>query len=150
MRFERFDLLIEQRIPYLISLGALDMVNFGARESVPEKYQHRNLYVHNAQVTLMRTNAEENRLAACWIADKLNQATAPWTLVIPEGGISALDAPGQPFHDPEADAILFDALESKLEPKPERRIVRSADHINAPEFARAIIQEFEALWKSDQ
>ena len=102
----------------MLSLGALDMVNFGAIETVPERFRGRLLHVHNAQVTLMRTTPEENRRCARWIAGKLNRATSPFRILIPEHGVSALDAPGQPFHDPEADAALFDELESCRRDRP--------------------------------
>src|SRR5262249_14204850 len=125
-----------------LSLGALDMVNFGALSSVPEPFRTRRLHVHNAQVTLMRTTSEENRRFARWIATKLNRAEAPFRVLIPECGISALDAPGQPFHDPEADAALFDELESAVRPAPGRSIRRLPLHINDPAFARALVDEF--------
>ena len=111
---ERFESILSAGIPYVLSLGALDMVNFGARETVPPTFQRRRLHVHNAQVTLMRTTPEENREFARWIAGKLNRSTAPVIVLIPEKGVSALDAPGQAFHDPEADEALFQELESKL------------------------------------
>ena len=129
----------------MLSLGALDMVNFGAMDTVPEPFRDRRLHVHNAQVTLMRTTAEENRRFARWIAAKLNRAEAPFRILIPEGGVSALDAPGQPFHDPEADAALFDELESAVEPAPGRSIRRLPLHINDPEFAQALVEAFLSL-----
>ena len=100
------------------------MVNFGALETVPERFRDRLLHVHNAQVTLMRTTPEENRRCARWIAGKLNRAEVPFRILIPENGVSALDAPGQPFHDPEADAALFDELESAVSTGPDRLIRR--------------------------
>jgi uncharacterized protein (UPF0261 family) len=141
----RFDALIESGVPLVLSLGALDMVNFGALETVPSAFRRRNLHVHNAQVTLMRTSADENRRIAAWIAGKLNRGTAPWTLLAPEGGVSLLDAPGQPFYDPEADAALFDALAAQLALAPQRRLVRLPYHINDPEFAAAAVAAFHAL-----
>lgn len=141
----RFDALLRAQIPLVLSLGAVDMVNFGAIDTVPERYRGRKLHVHNAQVTLMRTTPDENRQIARWIADKLNQSTAPVTLLIPEGGVSLLDAPGQPFHDPEADRALFEELEAYLQSTGTRRIVRVPHHINDPEFARALIDEFQRL-----
>ena len=138
----RFDAILAQRIPYVLSLGALDMVNFGARETVPERFANRTLYVHNAQVTLMRTTPEENRECARWIAGKLNRAIAPVVILIPEGGVSAIDAPGEPFHDPQADAALFDELESRLNQDDVRRVVRCPQHINDPEFAAMLVQAY--------
>jgi uncharacterized protein (UPF0261 family) len=141
----RFEAILEAKVPYVLSLGALDMVNFGALETVPERFRDRRLHVHNAQVTLMRTTADENRRCARWIAGKLNRATSPFRILIPEKGVSALDAPGQPFHDPRADAALFDELERAIEPMPNRRIRRLPLHINDPEFATALVEEFLSL-----
>ena len=121
------------------------MVNFGAIETVPERFRHRLLHVHNAHVTLMRTTPEENRRCARWIAAKLNRATGPFRLLIPERGVSALDAPGQPFHDSQADAALFDELERTLVTVPDRLIIRLPLHINDPEFAQALVDAFLAL-----
>jgi uncharacterized protein (UPF0261 family) len=130
----RLDILGERDIPCVMSLGALDMVNFGAKDTVPEQFRNRNLYVHNAQVTLMRTTPEENRLFAQWMAPKINRSRGPFTLLIPEQGVSLLDAPGQPFHDSGADAVLFDELERLIEQTELRRIIRLPYNINAPEF----------------
>jgi uncharacterized protein (UPF0261 family) len=138
----RFDAILRARIPYVLSLGALDMVNFGAMDSVPERFRGRKLHAHNPQVTLMRTTADENRQFARWIAAKLNRAESPFTILIPEGGVSALDAPGRPFFDPEADAALFDELEASLEPGPGRTIRRLPLQINDPAFALALVESF--------
>jgi uncharacterized protein (UPF0261 family) len=129
----------------VLSLGALDMVNFGAMATVPEPFRNRKLHVHNAQVTLMRTTPEENRGFARWIASKLNRSRAPVTLLIPEKGVSALDAAGQPFHDPEADAALFTELERLVEQTRDRQVRRLPHHINDPEFAQALVEAFLAL-----
>jgi len=141
----RFDAILQAKVPYVMSPGALDMVNFGALATVPERFRDRRLHVHNAQVTLMRTTPEENRRVARWIAAKLNRATAPFRILIPEGGVSAIDAPGQPFHDPEADSVLFDELEAAVLPAPGRSIRRLPLHINDPGFARALVEEFLSL-----
>src|SRR5690606_22143541 len=117
---ERFNRILESRVPYVVSVGALDMVNFGAVETVPPQFRDRLLHVHNAQVTLMRTTADENRQFARWIADKLNRSSSPVTVVIPEKGVSALDAPGQPFYDPQADAALIEMLEAELQQTDQR------------------------------
>ena len=121
------------------------MVNFGAKETVPPRFAGRKLHVHNAQVTLMRTTPDENRQLARWIASKLNRSTAPLTLLIPELGVSSLDAPGQPFHDPEADTALFEELERSLVQTEQRRIKRLPSHINDPEFAATLVREFMIL-----
>jgi uncharacterized protein (UPF0261 family) len=142
---ERFNRILASSVPYVVSVGALDMVNFGARESVPPQFRDRLLHVHNAQVTLMRTTADENRRCGRWIADKLNHSKTQLTVVIPEGGVSALDAPGLPFHDPQADAALFEALETELVQTPLRRIVRLPYHINDPQFADAVLEHYASL-----
>lgn len=142
---DRFEPILKSGIPYVVSLGALDMVNFGARDTVPHAFQGRRLHVHNAQVTLMRTTPEENREAARWIAAKLNRSTAPVVVLIPEKGVSALDAPGQAFHDPEADEALFRELEASLIVDERRQIRRLPHHINDPEFARALVETFLGL-----
>jgi uncharacterized protein (UPF0261 family) len=141
----RFDAIIEKRVPYVLSVGALDMVNFGAKETVPEQFRGRRLHVHNSQVTLMRTTPQENRQFAAWIAAKLNRSVAPVTLLIPEGGVSALDAPGQPFYDREADRALFESLEEHIWQTDTRRIVRLPHHINDPAFAEALVQAFQEI-----
>jgi uncharacterized protein (UPF0261 family) len=143
---ERFDRIVKAGIPYLVSLGALDMVNFGALSTVPEPFRGRRLHVHNPQVTLMRTTPEENRRCARWMAARLNRSHAPFTLLIPEKGVSALDAAGQPFHDPEADAALFEELERSIEPAASRRMQRLPLAINDAEFAIALATAFEELW----
>lgn len=141
----RFDVIFEKRIPCVMSVGALDMVNFGAIESVPEQFKQRKLHVHNANVTLMRTTPGENRQFAEWIARKVNRSDSPLTLLVPEAGVSALDAPGQPFHDPDADRALFDGLEELIRPATHRRLVRLPCHINDPAFSGALVEEFLAL-----
>jgi uncharacterized protein (UPF0261 family) len=138
----RFDAILNSRVPYVLSLGALDMVNFGAMDTVPERFRGRKLHVHNAQVTLMRTTPDENRRSARWIAAKLNCAQAPFRLLIPEKGVSALDAPGQPFSDPESDLALFEELEKSIVPAPDRSVIRLPYHINDIAFAHALVENF--------
>lgn len=145
---ERFDAILSSGVPYVMSLGALDMVNFGASDSVPAEFRGRRLHVHNPQVTLMRTTAEENRQCARWIAEKVNGSTAPLQMLIPERGVSALDTPGQPFHDPQADAALFDELERAVVQTPGRVVRRLPLHINDPAFADSLVSAFQALWQS--
>jgi uncharacterized protein (UPF0261 family) len=145
----RFEAILKAKIPYVLSLGALDMVNFGALATVPEPFRNRRLQVHNAQVTLMRTTPEENRLFARFIASKLNEAEAPFHIVIPEHGVSALDAVGQPFHDPEADAALFDELESSIHWSTGRQITRLPLHINDPAFAQALVDAVLRIQEND-
>ena len=121
------------------------MVNFGAMETVPERYRGRNLYVHNPQVTLMRTTPEENVRLGTWIAAKLNQMEGPVRFFLPEGGVSALDAPGKPFHDLEADAALYAALECTVRQTSSRQLIRLPFNINDPPFAVAVVEAFRAL-----
>jgi uncharacterized protein (UPF0261 family) len=141
----RFEATLKAKVPYVLSLGALDMVNFGALATVPEPFQSRRLHVHNAQVTLMRTTPEENRLFARFIASKLNCAEAPFHILIPEKGLSAIDAAGQPFYEPEADNALFDELESSIHLTAGRQISRLPLHINDPAFAQALVDAFLSL-----
>jgi uncharacterized protein (UPF0261 family) len=142
---DRLGAIARSRIPYVGSAGALDMVNFWALDTVPERYRGRRLYKHNPSVTLMRTTAQECREIGNWIAGKLNACEGPVRFLIPEKGVSALDAPGQPFHDPEADAALFDALEKAWKPAPSRRLLRLPHHVNDPQFAAALVQNFRDL-----
>lgn len=142
---DRFDSIIRTRVPYVASCGALDMINFGAKETVPEKFLKRNLYVHNPQVTLMRTTVEENVEMGRWIGAKLNRMDGPVRFLIPEGGVSLIDAPGKPFHDPAADEALFQALEATVRQTPNRRLIRLPHAINDPEFAAALVREFRAI-----
>ncbi len=142
---DRFDAILAAGVPYVVSVGALDMVNFGAADTVPAAFRGRRLHVHNSQVTLMRTTAEENRQCARWIAAKLNRSTGPLAVLIPENGVSAIDAPGQPFHDPAADAALFQELEAAVVQTPDRVVRRLPFHINDPGFADALIETFRGL-----
>ena len=115
---ERLEAALTRGIPYVISVGACDMVNFGPRDSVPQKYAERNLYVHNPTVTLMRTTADENASIGHFIADKIKQYAADTEnvrVLLPRSGVSAIDARGGPFHDPDADQKLFAAIEDGLE-----------------------------------
>ncbi|WP_137045381.1 ABC transporter permease [Pseudolabrys sp. FHR47] len=145
---DRFGAIIRTRIPYVGSVGALDMVNFGPPDTVPAHYRGRNLYPHNPQVTLMRTTDDENRRMGRWIGEKLNQMEGQVRFLIPEGGVSALDAPGQAFWSPEADAALFGAITETVRVTATRQIIRLPHHINDPAFAAALAQHFRALHQS--
>jgi uncharacterized protein (UPF0261 family) len=142
---DRLGAIARSRIPYVGSVGALDMVNFWAMETVPERFRSRRLYKHNPNVTLMRTIPDECREIGRWIAEKLNACEGPVRFLIPEQGVSALDAPGQAFHDPEADAALFDALEKSLKQTASRRLARLPLHINDPEFSTALVKNFREI-----
>ena len=135
---DRFGAVIRSRVPFIGSVGALDMVNFGAPDTIPERYRQRKFHVHNPQVTLMRTTPEENERIGRWIGEKLNRMDGPVRFFLPEGGVSALDAPGQPFWDPDADAALFTALERSVRQTGNRQLIRIKRHINEPEFASAV------------
>jgi len=135
----RMDVFARHALPYVGSCGALDMVNFGAWETVPERFRARKLYRHNPTVTLMRTTVDENRLIGEFIATKLNAMTGPVRFLIPEGGVSAIDKPGQPFHDPEADRVLFTTIEQHFRAGPQRKLLRVPHHINDDAFADALV-----------
>jgi uncharacterized protein (UPF0261 family)/ABC-type branched-subunit amino acid transport system ATPase component len=143
---DRFGAIIRSRVPYIGSVGALDMVNFGAPDTIPERYRNRKFHVHNPQVTLMRTTAEENERMGRWIGERLNQMDGPVRFFIPEGGVSALDAQRQPFWDPEADAALFRALESTVRQTGSRQLIRVKQNINDPEFASTVVTAFRTLF----
>jgi len=142
---DRFGAIIRTRLPYVGSVGAVDMVNFGAKETVPAKFQKRNLYVHNAQVTLMRTTPEENAAIGAWIVERLNQMGGPVRFLLPLGGVSAIDAPGKPFHDPKADQALFEAIRSGWKKAANRKLVEVDANINDPKFAAEAVKQFKAI-----
>ena len=139
---DRFGAVARSRSPYLGSCGALDMVNFGAPETVPQHYRGRKLYPHNPQITLMRTTVEDNVRQGRWIAERLNRCEGEVRFLLPLGGVSALDAPGQAFWDPAADTALFGSLEAELKQTNRRKLIRLPYHINDPQFARAAVAEF--------
>ncbi|MGX1170616.1 uncharacterized protein (UPF0261 family)/ABC-type branched-subunit amino acid transport system ATPase component [Bradyrhizobium sp. USDA 372] len=143
---DRFGAVIRSRLPYVGSVGALDMVNFGAPDTIPERYRGRKFHVHNPQVTLMRTTVEENERMGRWIGERLNQMDGPVRFFLPEGGVSALDARGQPFWDPDADAALFRTLERTVRQTGNRQLIRTAKNINDPDFAAAIVSAFKTLF----
>jgi len=120
-------------LPQVVSVGALDMVNFGAPDTVPSRYEDRTFYQHNPQVTLMRTTVEENAELGRILVRKLSAATGPTVLMIPKKGVSLIDTAGQPFHDPEADGALFDALKAGLGSNVE--VVEMDTDINDKAFA---------------
>lgn len=126
-------------IPQIISVGALDMVNFGPMDTVPEKFRSRRLYAHNSNVTLMRTTPEENDLLGKEIALKANAAKGPTAIIFPLHGISALDASGQPFWWPQANQALRESL--KLWLSPDVEYIEMDLHINDPAFGKACAQK---------
>jgi uncharacterized protein (UPF0261 family) len=142
---DRFGAIARTRLPYVGSVGALDMVNFWAPETIPEKHRGRLFYNHNSNVTLMRTTAEECQAIGEWIGEKLNACEGPVRFLIPEKGVSALDIEGGAFRDQEADAALFSALEATVRQTDRRRIERLPLHINDPEFAEAAVAAFREI-----
>jgi uncharacterized protein (UPF0261 family) len=131
----RLDAAAKAGVPAIVAPGCLDMVNFGEPQSIPSRFAGRTFYPHNPQVTLMRTTPAECAELGGIIAAKVNASTAPVTVLIPRGGISVISAPGGPFHDPDADAALFDALRNGL--RPDIPVVVRDEEINDPAFARA-------------
>jgi uncharacterized protein (UPF0261 family) len=138
----RLDAIAGTGVPYVGSCGALDMVNFGAPDTVPQRYADRQFYRHNPQVTLMRTTKDECREIGRFIARKLNAANGPVRFLLPELGVSALDADGQPFHDPEVDGVLFETLEREVVQTDDRKLVRVNANINDTAFADALLTAF--------
>ena len=130
-------------VPQVISVGALDMVNFGPRDTVPEKFKSRLFYQHNASVTLMRTTPEENDRLGKEIAQKASAARGPTAILVPLRGVSAIDRAGEPFWWPQADAALFQSLRNWISPRV--KLVEVDCHINDAEFARAAVAILKKL-----
>jgi len=141
----RMDVFARAGIPYVGSCGALDMVNFWARSTVPAQFKDRNLHVHNPNVTLMRTTADEATRIGRFIVDKLNRMEGPVRFLVPEGGLSGLDRPGGPFWDPAADRALFDVITSSFRAGTNRRLLKVPYHINDPAFADALVANFTEI-----
>ena len=144
----RLDVFARHALPYVGSCGALDMVNFGPWASVPPRFQGRNLYRHNPSVTLMRTTAAECTAIGEFIARKLNAMRGPVRFLIPEAGVSALDRPGQPFHDPQADQALFSAIERNFRAGAGRKLQRLPMDVNDEAFCAALVAAWHEV--SDQ
>jgi len=129
-------------VPAIVTPGCLDMANFGERETLPEKYEGRNIYIHNPQVTLMRTTPEECAQLGLILAGKVNAYTAPVTILLPTKAISIISAEGQAFYDPAADEALFSAIRENLSESVE--LIEVDAEINDPAFSKACA---EALLK---
>lgn len=142
---DRFGAAIRTKLPFVGSTGALDMVNFGARNTVPEKFNSRKFVIHNAQVTLMRTTPDENREIGRWIGERLNLMEGPVRFLLPEGGVSMLDSPGKAFHDPEANNALFEAIEKTVRETEMRKVERVKANINDAAFVEAAISAFKEI-----
>lgn len=125
-------------IPAVLVPGCVDMANFGGVETVPEKYRGRNLYQWNPNVTLLRTNGEENRRMGEMLAAAANAATAPVAVLLPLGGVSMLDSEGHEFWDPEADRACFDAIKSNL--RSGIPVIEMDENINDPAFPERAVE----------
>mgnify|MGYP001135621336 CR=1 FL=1 len=130
---DRLKAAAHKGIPAIIVPGCVDMANFGGIETVPEKYKDRNLYEWNPNVTLLRTNIEENKKIGKMIAQAANESKAPVVILLPLQGVSMLDSEGGRFWNPEADAACYDAIKANI--KPEIKIIESDHNINDPEFS---------------
>jgi uncharacterized protein (UPF0261 family) len=142
---DRLGAVARTKLPYVGSVGALDMVNFWAPETVPAHFAGRLFYKHNPNVTLMRTTAQECRAIGEWLGYKLNACDGPVRFLIPERGVSALDIEGGAFFDPEADKALFDAIASTVRWTEHRKLERLPLHINDPAFAAAAVAAFNDI-----
>ena len=134
-------------IPQVVSVGAMDMVNFGPFDTVPQKFAGRNLYKHNPTVTLMRTTAEENREVGEKLAEKLNLAFGKTALLLPLKGVSAIDAEGQPFYGPKEDQVLFQTLRDGVN-RDAVEIMELDYNINDKEFAVCAAEKLMELMKT--
>jgi len=141
----RMDVFARVAIPYVGSCGALDMVNFWAKPTVPVQFKDRNLHVHNPNVTLMRTTADEAARIGRFLVDKLNRMEGPVRFLIPEDGLSGLDRPDGPFWDPAANRALFDVIASGFRAGTTRKLLRLPHHINDPAFADALVATFNEI-----
>ncbi len=141
----RLEAAASMGVPQVVSLGALDMVNFGPMDSVPAAFRDRRLHVHNATVTLMRTTEEECAELGRTLAAKLNAAGPLTSVFIPLRGISLISVEGQPFHDPAADEALVRELRAGL--ADHVRVVELDTHINDPDFAREMVEELDRLYR---
>lgn len=142
---DRFGAVIRSKIPYVGSVGAVDMVNFGPLATVPKAFAARRFHVHNAAVTLMRTTAAENAAIGTWIVGRLNQMPGPVRFLLPLRGVSALDGTGLPFEDEAADHALFHAIQNGWHPAANRQLIKVDDHINSPHFAAAVVAAFREI-----
>ncbi|MBU5675123.1 Tm-1-like ATP-binding domain-containing protein [Alkaliphilus sp. MSJ-5] len=145
---KRLEAAGQNNVPQVVSTGALDMVNFGAIDTVPSKFNGRNFYKHNPTVTLMRTTAEENKQLGMIIAEKLNKAKSPTALMLPLKGVSLLDVEGQVFYGPEEDKILFDTLRENVDKNIVELIELDYD-INDKNFAIAAAKKLLELIKNN-
>ncbi len=142
---DRFDASARSGLPYVGSVGALDMVNFHARDTVPPAFDDRLFHIHNANVTLMRTTVDENIAFGEFIGNKLNTFTGPVRFLLPEGGLSMIDAPDQPFDGPDQREALYSTIEATVDTGDQRQVIRVPHHINDAEFVVTVLTHFNAL-----
>ena len=142
----RMDAMTKARIPAVIAPGCLDMANYGERKTLPAEFENRTLYIHNPQVTLLRTNASECRELGRILAEKANANPAPTAILNPRKAISIISAAGQPFHDAEADLALFDAIHEHARCE----VIDYDEDINSEVFARAAAHKLLSLIQSHQ
>ncbi|PLR76739.1 hypothetical protein CU633_14380 [Bacillus sp. V3-13] len=145
---ERLEMAGRLGIPQVVSLGALDMVNFGPFDTLPKHYNHRKFYKHNSNVTLMRTTPEECTELGRRIAEKLNKAKGPVSVFIPLKGVSSIAGEGGVFYDPEADRALFASLKESLNSHIE--LIEMDVNINDPKFAAAMAVKLDELYKKEE
>jgi uncharacterized protein (UPF0261 family) len=142
---DRLGAIIRKQVPYVGACGALEIINFGAPNTVPERYRERKIHHHNPQVTLVRTTAEEATKIGKWIGNKLNQMNGQVRFFFPEGGLYLIGKLGGPYHDPRADAALFEAIDSTVKQTEKRLIERLPYDINNPAFADALVRAFNEI-----
>lgn len=140
---ERLDAAGKSEVPTIVTPGCLDMANFGERETLPQKYEDRNIYIHNPQVTLVRTNPEESAELGRILAEKINAYKGPVTVLLPLEGISIISREGQPLYDADADKALFDSIRDHLNEGV--KVVEIDDHVNSPRFSKACANELLSL-----
>ncbi len=145
---DRFGAIIRTGIPYVGSVGAVDMVNFGSQDSVPASYAKRQFYIHNPTVTLMRTTAQENTAIGMWIVERLNKMQGPVRFLLPLKGVSAIDKIYGPFYNVHADEALFAAIRKYWKASPNRKLVEVNAHINDQSFAEAVVENFHEIIKT--
>jgi len=141
---DRLEAAGREGVPQVVSTGALDMVNFGPIDTVPEKFKNRNLYKHNPTVTLMRTTLEENKKLGEIISEKLNKAKSKTALFLPLKGVSMIDAEGQPFYGVEEDKMLFETLRKNIDQN-KVELIEKEMHINDEEYALALAKKMIEL-----
>jgi uncharacterized protein (UPF0261 family) len=144
----RLEAAAKAGIPQVVSVGALDMVNFGPIDTVPDKFKNRNLYHHNATITLMRTTADECRQLGKIIAAKLNVTTGPAAVFLPLKGVSLIDTEGKPFYGPAEDEVLFNAIRTELN-RDKIELVEMNTDINDESFAVAMADKLISMMQPE-